>query len=197
MSRLIRIGATACILGATALAAASVAAQPRGVPGGAPRGAPPPGARLGPHPGLPPVAYHGVRAGGWYGGPRVGISIGVPLFSPYYYPAPYYYPRPYYYYPPPYYYGYPVQVPPAPPVVYIERSEVEGPPPQWIPPANQLPPDSIPEQAAEPSPPQAAPVPQPVPDWFFCRDSNAYYPYVRECASPWQRVPSQPPSVPR
>ena len=31
-------------------------------------------------------------------------------------------------------------------------------------------------------------------DWYFCPTSNAYYPYVRECPSGWQRVPSQPPS---
>ncbi|MEO8136304.1 MAG: hypothetical protein ABI831_20305 [Betaproteobacteria bacterium] len=28
--------------------------------------------------------------------------------------------------------------------------------------------------------------------WYFCNDSRAYYPYVRECASPWQRVAPQP-----
>ena len=28
--------------------------------------------------------------------------------------------------------------------------------------------------------------------WYYCRDSNTYYPYVKECASPWERVPAQP-----
>lgn len=29
--------------------------------------------------------------------------------------------------------------------------------------------------------------------WFFCAASNTYYPYVRECAEPWQKVPQTPP----
>ena len=29
-------------------------------------------------------------------------------------------------------------------------------------------------------------------DWFYCAGSNAYFPYVGECAGGWQRVPSQP-----
>ena len=29
--------------------------------------------------------------------------------------------------------------------------------------------------------------------WYFCRDSNTYYPYVKQCASPWQRVVPPPP----
>jgi hypothetical protein len=24
--------------------------------------------------------------------------------------------------------------------------------------------------------------------WYFCPDSKTYYPYVKQCASPWQRV---------
>ncbi|MDH3319437.1 MAG: hypothetical protein OEO84_07070 [Betaproteobacteria bacterium] len=24
--------------------------------------------------------------------------------------------------------------------------------------------------------------------WYFCADSKTYYPYVKQCASPWQRV---------
>jgi hypothetical protein len=28
--------------------------------------------------------------------------------------------------------------------------------------------------------------------WYYCRESNVYYPYVRECAGPWERVPAQP-----
>ena len=30
--------------------------------------------------------------------------------------------------------------------------------------------------------------------WYYCRDTNTYYPYVKECASPWERVPAQPQS---
>jgi hypothetical protein len=29
--------------------------------------------------------------------------------------------------------------------------------------------------------------------WYFCRESETYYPYVKECAGPWQRVVPQPP----
>lgn len=50
----------------------------------------------------------------------------------------------------------------------------------------------------------AAPAPAPVyierdrdvaessPYWYFCRESDAYYPYVKQCPGPWQRVPAQP-----
>ncbi len=29
--------------------------------------------------------------------------------------------------------------------------------------------------------------------WYFCAPSNTYYPYVRECAEPWQKVQTVPP----
>jgi hypothetical protein len=28
--------------------------------------------------------------------------------------------------------------------------------------------------------------------WYFCRESNAYYPYVKQCPGGWTRVPAQP-----
>ena len=28
--------------------------------------------------------------------------------------------------------------------------------------------------------------------WYFCPDSQTYYPYVSQCASPWHRVAPQP-----
>jgi hypothetical protein len=28
--------------------------------------------------------------------------------------------------------------------------------------------------------------------WYFCRESNGYYPYVKQCPGGWQRVPAQP-----
>lgn len=31
--------------------------------------------------------------------------------------------------------------------------------------------------------------------WYYCNESGAYYPYVRECANPWQRVAPTPPAV--
>ncbi|MBC7781853.1 MAG: hypothetical protein H7125_17295 [Proteobacteria bacterium] len=128
----------------------------------------------------PALAQHH-RHGGWHGhgwhgghgGGRIGIYLGGPLFAPSYYP-------------PPYYYAYPptVYVQPAAPTVYVERSDLQAP----LPPA----PHSAPPQSAQaaPTPPQAA-------DWYFCAESNAYYPYVRECASTWQRVAPQPPSLSR
>ncbi len=71
-------------------------------------------------------------------------------------------PWPGYYYPPAYYYP-PVVAVPAQPPVYIEQPQVYSPP--------------------------AAVVQG---DWYYCGDSRAYYPYVRDCPGGWQRVPSQP-----
>jgi len=28
--------------------------------------------------------------------------------------------------------------------------------------------------------------------WYYCNDSRSYYPYVKDCASAWQRVAPQP-----
>jgi hypothetical protein len=28
--------------------------------------------------------------------------------------------------------------------------------------------------------------------WYYCRDAQMYYPYVTQCASPWQEVPATP-----
>ena len=30
------------------------------------------------------------------------------------------------------------------------------------------------------------------PYWYYCRESNTYYPYVKECPAGWERVPAQP-----
>jgi len=122
-----------------------------------------------------PADAHGRRGGG-----RIGVYIGGPIV-PFYGPR-FYHPPPLYYAPPLHYYDYPpvVRVVPAPPVVYVERGDALAP---------------APEQPPAPPAPQAA-QPQ-APEWFYCTDSATYYPYVRECASPWQRVPVQPPSVPR
>ena len=92
----------------------------------------------------------------------VGIYVGVPgpyYYRPYYDPRAYYYPR--YYYPYPYYYA-PVYGAPAPayPPVYIEQSA-----------------------------PAAAPAPSASSGyWYYCRDTQTYYPYVQQCASQWQEV---------
>lgn len=75
----------------------------------------------------------------------------------------FWYPSPYYYYPDPYYH-YPRTVVVPGPTQYVEQS----PPP---PAAASAPPESY---------------------WYYCHDSGAYYPHVRDCASPWQRVPPRP-----
>lgn len=73
-------------------------------------------------------------------------------------------PPPYpYYYPEPYYAQPPVIINNPPPVYYVE--------------------------------PPAAPVVAPAPPsafWYYCADSRAYYPYVKNCPNGWQRVAPQP-----
>lgn len=78
--------------------------------------------------------------------------------------APLWYPGPYYYPYPVYSYPAPVIVQPAP-RVYVERDDAAF---------------------LQDSAPAASPY------WYYCRDTNTYYPYVRECASPWERVPARP-----
>jgi hypothetical protein len=75
------------------------------------------------------------------------------------------YPPAWYYPPPAYYYPAPVVVQSQP--VYIERA---------------------PAQAAP-----AAPAAAPEQYWYYCGDTKTYYPYVKQCASPWQRVAPQAP----
>jgi len=79
----------------------------------------------------------------------------------------YWYPPPYYRYPP-YYYGYPPYY--YPPVVAAPVS----------------PPTYVEQGSAQPSPAQ------PQGYWYYCGESKAYYPYVKECPSGWQRVAPQP-----
>lgn len=72
-----------------------------------------------------------------------------------------------YYAPPPvvYHYGPPrVVVFPAEPTVYVERE--------------------VPATA-----PSAAPASS---YWYYCGESRAYYPYVRDCPGGWERVPPRP-----
>jgi hypothetical protein len=104
---------------------------------------------------------------------RVGVYVGPgPYWGPAY-PRPYYYPRPFYpgpYFPGPYLYGdpfyspAPVVVVPPEPSVYIEQS------------------DSAVERVQSPAQQY----------WYFCRGSNRYYPYVKECPGGWQTVLPQP-----
>jgi hypothetical protein len=74
--------------------------------------------------------------------------------------APYYYPR--YYYPP----TVVVPAPAASSPVYIEQP------------------------LGEPGPPAVGAPPAAGAYWYFCRDTQTYYPYVQQCASPWERVPA-------
>jgi hypothetical protein len=113
----------------------------------------------------------GVFAGGpamaqHYGHGHGGARFGFYFGVPIY--APGYYPPPYYAYPG---YGYPAPAYGYPPVAVT--------PPTYV------------EQGM----PQSAPAPaQPRGDWYYCADSQAYYPYVKECPAGWQRVPAQSPS---
>ncbi len=90
---------------------------------------------------------------------RVGVYIGAPWIVA---PWPHYYHRPYYY--DPYYYR-PVVIREQP-VVYVEQ-----------------------QPSAVQAPPPPAPVPQAQQQyWYFCQDTQTYYPHVQNCATPWQRV---------
>ena len=81
--------------------------------------------------------------------------------------APLWYPGPFYYP------AHPVYALPAPvvvqaaPKIYVERDAAQ----------------------AAPAAANSSPV------WFYCRESNTYYPYVRECAGDWERVPARPASA--
>jgi hypothetical protein len=35
-------------------------------------------------------------------------------------------------------------------------------------------------------------VPEGAASWYFCRESNGYYPYVKQCPGGWERVPARP-----
>ena len=70
------------------------------------------------------------------------------------------------YYSPSYVVSYPtvIEVSPPAPTVYIEQSQAAMP--------------AVASDAGN--------------WWYFCNDTRAYYPYVKECASPWQRVAPSP-----
>ncbi len=117
-----------------------------------------------------PVTATIARADHWHhGGGHFGVGIVIdpwPLAFPYAYPYGYY---PYGYYP----YGYsaPVVVTQqAAPTTYMEQNTADQ---GYAPPSRQ---------AAQSN------------DWYYCRKSEGYYPYVRACPDGWQRVPAQPPT---
>ncbi len=100
-------------------------------------------------------------------GPRthfgVGVYFGGPVFSPWYY-AP-----AYAYYPRPIYYPAPVVIAPQSPPVYIEQG------------------------TAAPAPTTGAVTEESHSWWYYCGESQTYYPYVKTCPGGWQRVSPTPP----
>ncbi len=146
--------------------------------------------------------HHGHGGGHWGhgGGVGLGFSFGVPLYGPAYYP---YAPYPAYAYPAPApAYGYPAPAygyDPSGSSGYVEQGNATPPPsPGYGDPGTAMTPP--PQAYGDPGnpmtapPPPQAPVQSPGNWWFYCPNSKAYYPYVRECASGWQRVPPQPPN---
>lgn len=119
-------------------------------------------------------AYGGAYYGGHHGS-RVGVYFGVPVLgfgSPYYgYPGYYGFPGYGYGYGYGGYGGYGVYAPrtvivtaPAAPTVYVEQGT-----------------------AAFSGPASDG-------NWYYCHNPDGYYPYVKQCAENWQRVPAQPAS---
>ena len=126
------------------------------------------------------VVHEGPRGvgGGYRGGVSVRIAAGVPLYDPSYYPR-HNYPMPTYVYPASAY------VYPASGYVYPASGYVYPAANYSYAPMAEAPAGEYAQQGYVQAPSQQ--------DWFFCPSSNSYYPYVRECASGWQRVPAQPP----
>ena len=114
----------------------------------------------------------GGHYGGYYGG-GVGVYLGGPYWGWGSYYSPYYYPyyNPYYY---PYYnpYSYPYYNP------YYYPPAVTGP-------SEYIEQSTTPESSSTTSD-----------VWYYCPQSRAYYPYVKQCPGGWQTVPAQPPSEP-
>jgi len=78
----------------------------------------------------------------------------------------------------PYGYGYGYGYPYYAPYAYY---------PPYASPVVQQPTTYVEQQPVQQAQPQ-----QPAGYWYYCNDSRAYYPYVRDCASAWQRVSPQP-----
>ncbi len=120
------------------------------------------------------------------GGARVGVVVGAGivgasiLASPYAYSRPHYYSRPYYYEPYGYpYYGYaPAYYPPVAPVIVQQQPIVYIEQPAANAAASAPPVGSAPQVQAQAQQQY----------WYFCQDSQTYYPHAQTCASPWQRV---------
>jgi hypothetical protein len=120
--------------------------------------------------------------GGWRGG--VGVYVGSPF--PFYGPPPLAYSYGYPYYPYPYAYGPPqvIVTQPPQPQVYIEQgSGVTTTPDTSLPPATP----SAPAATAGNNNAQGY--------WYYCEQSDGYYPYVKECAAGWKQVTPTPPAA--
>jgi hypothetical protein len=68
-----------------------------------------------------------------------------------------------------------------------------APPPIVVgPPATYVSPPTVVQQA----PPADSPAPQPEQYWYYCQESQAYYPYVKQCPHGWMKVvpQAQPPA---
>jgi len=60
-----------------------------------------------------------------------------------------------------------------------------------------LPPVVVVQPTTTPAPQPVAPVIQPpTQNWYYCKASKAYYPYVSNCPAGWKTVPATPPGVP-
>ena len=140
------------------------------------------GHRSGGHSGHSSSGWHGGGHGGghgwhgdgyWYGGwgwPYFGLGVAAGAILSYpYYSYPYY---PYYSYP--YYDPYVYAPAYSPRVIYRQRGDAY----------------TDEEGYSEPATTRSSSGGT----WYYCRQSNAYYPYVKRCSGGWEKVPAIPPS---
>jgi hypothetical protein len=119
--------------------------------------------------------------GGWRGSVGVYVGSPFPFYGP---PAPFAYSYGYPYYPYPYAYSPPqvIVTQPPQPQVYIEQGGVTS-----TPDASTQPP----AQATSPTASAGNNAAQGY--WYYCEQSDSYYPYVKECAAGWKQVTPTPP----
>ena len=84
-----------------------------------------------------------------------------------------------------FYFGVPYYGWPYPPYGYYDPYGYYGPDDADYPGTDAPPPGPPPDEG------QAAVPAQPM--WYYCAPSKGYYPYVQNCAAPWQAVPATPP----
>jgi len=125
----------------------------------------------------PVYAWHGGHGGGYGHGRGYGwggVAFGAAVIGSAAYMSSY-----------PYGYGYPYSYSyPAYPYV--------APAPVYAQPTYYVQPQAQPQYA--PPPQQAIAAPEPASNmWYYCRKTKSYYPYARNCAAGWERVPATPP----